>query len=234
MWQVGNRFLNDKLGVLAQIDLENRNNSSHNLGAIYDNAPANLDSINSLQLLNMSLTDINRNNDRSNNLFVVDYNIPRGNISYTGLNSKIDKSEINYSDIYAIPAEDRFYNTGQGENDINVISETWKYEQKLLSNLSLDAFSSFSMSKNDSVNYMFSFIEQDAYTASVIKKSVDNIRNYTLNNINSAYLLNATNRLNKTTEKNHLSVKSEYDFNLFNKISGKIKPVSNHVIKKRS
>ena len=66
------------------------------------------------------------------------------------LNSKIKKNEISYSDIYAI-AEDSFYNTGEGENDINVISETWKYEQKLLSNLSLDAFSSFSMSKNDRV-----------------------------------------------------------------------------------
>ena len=40
-------------------------------------APANLDSVNSLQLLNMYLTDINRLNDRSNNLFVFDYNIPK-------------------------------------------------------------------------------------------------------------------------------------------------------------
>ena len=221
---LGNRFLNNRLGVLAQVDLENRNRSSHDLSARYDNAPANLDSINSLQFLDMILTDMNRSNDRSNSLFVVDYNIPRGNISYTGLNSKIDKSEINYSDIYAIPAEDRFYNTGQGDNDINVISETWKYEQKLLSNLSLDAFSSFSMSKNDRDNYMFRFIEQDAYTESVIKKSVDNIRNYTLNNINSAYLLDAMNRENKTTEKeSSFGVNLQYDFNLFNKISGKIK-----------
>ena len=221
---IGNRFLNDKLGVLAQIDLENRNRSSHDLSARYDNAPANLDSINSLQFLDMILTDMNRSNDRSNSLFVVDYNIQNGSISYSGLNSKIKKNEISYSDIYALLAEDRFYNTGEAINDINVISETWKYEQKLLSNLSLDAFSSFSMSKNDRDNYMFSFIEQDAYTASVIKKSVDNIRNYTFNNINSAYLLNATNRLNKTTEKeSSFGVNLEYDFNLFNKISGKIK-----------
>ena len=154
----------------------------------------------------------------------MDYNIQNGNISYSGLNSKIKKNEISYSDIYALTAEDRFYNTGEAVNDINVISETWKYEQKLLSNLSLDAFSSFSMSKNDRDNYMFRFIEQDAYTESVIKKSVDNIRNYTIDNINSAYLLDAMNRLNKTTEKeSSFGVNLEYDFNLFNKISGKIK-----------
>ena len=165
---LGNRFLNDKLGVLAQIDLENRNRSSHDLSARYDNAPADLDSINSLQFLDMILTDMNRSNDRSNSLFVMDYNIQNGNISYSGLNSKIKKNENSYSDIYALTAEDRYYNTGEAVNDINVISETWKYEQKLLSNLSLDAFSSFSMSKNDRDNYMFRFIEQDAYTESVL------------------------------------------------------------------
>ena len=221
---IGNRFLNNKLGVLAQLDLENRNRSSHDLGARYDNAPANLDSVNSLQLLNMYLTDINRLNDRSNNLFVFDYNIPQGNISYTALNSKIDKSQINYSDIYALTAEDRYYNTGQGENDITVISETWKYEQKLFNNLSLDAYTSFSLSKNDSINYRYEFEEQDAYTESVLKKSVENIQNYTKNNTNSAYWLGANYRENKTIEKeSSFGMNVEYDFNLFNKISGKIK-----------
>ena len=221
---IGNRFLNDKLGVLAQLDLENRNRSSHDLGARYDNAPANLDSVNSLQLLNMYLTDINRLNDRSNNLFVIDYNIPQGNISYTALNSKIDKSQINYSDIYALTAEDRYYNTGQGENDITVISETWKYEQKLFNNLTLDAYTSFSLSKNDSINYRYEFEEQDAYTESVLKKSVENIQNYTKNNTNSAYWLGANYRENKTIEKeSSFGMNVEYDFNLFNKISGKIK-----------
>ena len=86
------------------------------------------------------------------------------------LNSKIDKSQINYSDIYALTAEDRYYNTGQGENDITVISETWKYEQKLFNNLTLDAYTSFSLSKNDSINYRYEFEEQDAYTESVLRK----------------------------------------------------------------
>ena len=221
---LGNRFLNDKLGVLAQIDIENRNRSSHDLGARYDNAPANLDSINSLQLVNMYLTDMNRSNDRSNNLFVLDYDIPKGNISYTGLNSKINKGEISYSDIYALTAEDRFYNTGQAVNDINVTSETWKYEQKLLPNLALDAFSSFSMSKNDRTTYMFNFEEQDAYTESVLKKSVEGIQEFTKNNTDAAYWLGANYRENNTTEKeSSFGLNVEYEFNLFNRISGKIK-----------
>ena len=77
--------------MLAQIDIENRTRSSHDLGARYNNAPADLDSVNALSFSNMVLTDINRNNDRTNSLFVLDYNIPKGNISYSGLNSKIKK-----------------------------------------------------------------------------------------------------------------------------------------------
>ncbi|MFL3014157.1 MAG: TonB-dependent receptor domain-containing protein [Candidatus Neomarinimicrobiota bacterium] len=221
---VGNRFFNDKLGLLAQIDLENRTRSSHDLGARYNNAPANLDSVNALSFSNMVLTDINRNNDRTNSLFVLDYQIPRGNISYSGLNSKIKKNQTNYSDVFALVVEDRLYNTGEGINDINVISETWKYEQKLLNNLSVDAFTSFSMSKNDSLSYLFRFNEPDPYTESVLRKSIDNINNSAANNIGQAYFLNGTKRINNTTEKeSSFGANIEYDFNLLNKISGKIK-----------
>ena len=118
---VGNRFFSDKLGLLAQIDLENRTRSSHDLGARYNNAPANLDSVNALSFSNMVLTDINRNNDRTNSLFVLDYQIPRGSISYSGLNSKIKKNQTNYSDVFALVVEDRLYNTGEG---INAVSYT--------------------------------------------------------------------------------------------------------------
>ena len=80
------------------------------------------------------------------------------------------------------------------------------------------------MSKNDSVNYRFQFEEQDAYTESVLKKSVENIQNFTKNNTNAAYWLGANYRENKTTEKeSSFGMNLEYDFNLFNKISGKIK-----------
>ena len=63
--------------------------------------------------MNLSLTDMVRNNDRNNTLVVMDVNIPQGNISYSGLNSKIDKTEIRFSDVYMLQAENRGYNTGQ-------------------------------------------------------------------------------------------------------------------------
>ena len=79
VFDLSNRFFNDRLGVLAQLDMENRNRSSHNLNATYINAPADLDTINPLTLADLGLTDISRINDRNNNLYVIDYNIFNGN-----------------------------------------------------------------------------------------------------------------------------------------------------------
>ena len=109
---ISNRFLNDRIGILGQIDFENRNRSSHDLGASYQNAPADLDSINPLQLTNLNLTDILRLNERQNSLFVLDINIPNGNISYSGLNSAIHEDQKSYSNVYPVTSEDRTYNTG--------------------------------------------------------------------------------------------------------------------------
>jgi len=132
---LSNRFFNDRIGILGQIDSENRNRSSHNLGASYHNAPAELDSLNALSFQGLTLTDMTRLNDRTNTLFVIDVNIPKGNISYSGLNSEIDKEEISYADNYALSSEIRHYNTGQTNSNINVITETWKYEQSLFPTL---------------------------------------------------------------------------------------------------
>ena len=88
---VSNRFFNDRIGVLGQIDLENRNRSSNELGTTYNLMGEQLDSVNTLTLESLNLNDIIRINDRENRLFVFDVNIPNGNISYSNLNSTIDK-----------------------------------------------------------------------------------------------------------------------------------------------
>mgnify|MGYP003305145236 CR=1 FL=1 len=83
VWDISNRFWDDRIGLLAQADFEKRNRSSQELGAGYGSVNAELDSINNLKLTSLNLSDINRVNDRANTLFVVDINIPNGNISYS-------------------------------------------------------------------------------------------------------------------------------------------------------
>ena len=73
---VSNRFFNNRIGVLGQIDLENRNRSSNELGTTYNLMGEQLDSVNTLTLESLNLNDIIRINDRENRLFVFDVNIP--------------------------------------------------------------------------------------------------------------------------------------------------------------
>ena len=73
---LSNRFFGDRLGVLVSLDTEKRNRSSHNLRSSYENSPAELDSINPLQLNSLVLSDNRRINNRFNTLFVLDYALP--------------------------------------------------------------------------------------------------------------------------------------------------------------
>jgi TonB-dependent receptor len=220
---LSNRFFNDRLGILGQIDSENRNRSSHNLGASYVNAPAELDSLNALSFQGLTLTDMTRLNDRTNTLFVLDAKIPFGTISYSGLNSKIDKEEISYADNYALLSEIRHYNTGQTNSKINVITETWNYEISL-SNLKLDFFKSYSLSKNDRTSILYNFRERYAYTENVNNKSLETIQNFLVNDKSGAFYDRYDYNEYFTDEsENSSGANLQYDFNLKNKVSGKIK-----------
>ena len=220
---LSNRFFNDRIGILGQIDSENRNRSSHNLGASYVNAPAELDSLNALSFQGLTLTDMARLNDRTNTLFVLDAKIPFGTISYSGLNSKIDKEEISYADNYALLSEIRHYNTGQTNSKINVITETWKYEISL-PNLKLDFFKSYSLSKNDRTSILYNFRERYAYTENVNNKSLETIQNFLVNDKSGAFYDRYDYNEYFTDESESSSgANLQFDFNLKNKVSGKIK-----------
>ena len=220
---LSNRFFNDRIGILGQIDSENRNRSSHNLGASYVNAPAELDSLNALSFQGLTLTDMARLNDRTNTLFVLDAKIPFGTISYSGLNSKIDKEEISYADNYALLSEIRHYNTGQTNSKINVITETWKYEISL-PNLKLDFFKSYSLSKNDRTSILYNFRERYAYTENVNNKSLETIQNFLVNDKSGAFYDRYDYNEYFTDESESSSgANLQFDFNLKNKVSGRIK-----------
>ena len=221
---LSNRFFKNRVGILGQLDLENRNRSSHELGASYINAPAELDSLNPLSFQGLRLTDLARLNDRTNTLFVIDINIPNGNISYSGLNSKIDKDEISYEDQYWLGNETKHYNTGQTNNKMNVITETWEYEQTLLPYLKVDAFKSYSLSTNDQTEIHFDFVERYAYTENVIDKSIETIQNFLVNDISGAFWDRYDYNEYFTNEsENSYGSNLKYDFNLGNKISGNVK-----------
>lgn len=249
---LSNRFFNDKLGVLGQLDREKRNRSANQLSASYVNTPADLDTINPLTLNTLNLSDIPRLNKRNNSLLVIDYNIPNGNISYSGLSSTISKDVTNYTNSFNLQYADgqRSFSTAELKNTINVSTETWKYEQNLTPKLRVELFNSFSKSTNGDTNKVFNFLTDGAYvyydttfdengepiyddnneiiliekTATVTDKSIGTLQNFLKNDTNGTWFDRYDYNEYKTSEKERAyGANIEYDLKLSDQLSGKIK-----------
>ena len=229
------RFWNDRIGILGQIDNENRNRSSNEIGTSYNLYGETLDTINPLQLQSLNLNDWIRLNDRQNTLQVFDINIPNGNISYSNLNSNIDKDITRYSISYALPSNYRYMNTGQGVNYIKVLTESWKYEQTFLSNFHFDAFYSYSQSKNNDIFYDFSFAEPFAYDTSTYDQSIEVVQQIAKNDTANMSVNWYDFFVHKSDEKEKSQgFNFKYDFRLSNFISGNLKIGNKYRTKKRT
>ena len=222
---ISNRFLSDRLGALISLDAEKRNRSSHNLRSSYENSPAELDSVNPLQLNSLVLSDNHRINNRFNTLFVVDYALPKMNISYSGLNSSINKDVVVYENQYGLSGDDqRNYNTGQAPNSISISTETWKLDREILPNLNLDMGYSFSKSINGDTSKIYQFRERYAYTENVMNKSLFSLQDFTVNDTAGTWFENYNYYERATTEKERsFNANLAYDFTLNSQLSGKLK-----------
>lgn len=235
VFDLSNRFWNDRIGILAQFDFENRNRSSHEIGTSYDLYGEQLDSINPLQLTSLNLNDWVRLNDRENRLQVFDINIPNGNISYSNLNSNIDKDINRYSISYALPQNYRYMNSTEGVNTVKVLTESWKYEQTFRSNFHVDAFYSYSQSLNDDRWYDFAFDEPFAYDTSTYDQSIGVVQQIAKNDTSNMSITNYNFYINKSDEKEKSrGLNFKYDFRLTNFISGSLKLGNKSRTKNRS
>ena len=231
---LSNRFFRDQFGVLMQVDLENRNRGSNEVGTGYYLQGATLDTANPLYLSSLNLNDWIRLNDRQNTLQVFDFNFPNGNISYSNLNSNIDKDITRYSQSYDLLGNNRFMSSSEGVNSIQVLTESWKLN---LSNedLVFDAYHSFSNSVNNDKYYNFSFREQDAYDSTVMDRSISFVQNVAKNDIENTNLnsYNFYRTLSDEKEKT-TGFDLKFNFRLNDYFSGNIKIGSKIRTKNRS
>ena len=221
---ISQRFWENRIGILGQIDREYRNRSSNEISTSYIIMGASIDTTNLLELQSLDLNDWIRYNKRQNMLQVYDVNIPNGNISYSLLRSNIDKDISRYITSYALTTNSRNMNSVQTEGSINVLTESWKYEQTFWSNFHLDVYYSFSQSKNDEKSYNFDFQEPFAYDSSTYNQSIEIIQQIAKNDTSNTSFLeydyNSTLSMEKESAK---GFNFKYDFRLTNFISGNLK-----------
>ena len=67
-------------------------------------------------------------------------------------------------------------NSSEGINSIQVLTESWKYENTLFEKFDLEAFKSFSKSDNNDNYYDFAFSEQFAYDSTTYDRSIKEIQ----------------------------------------------------------
>ena len=229
------RFWNDRIGVLVQIDTENRDRSSHEIGSGYTLFGAQVDTINPLQLTSFNLNDWSRINNRNNLLQVIDMAIPNGNISYSNLNSEIEKDITRYGISYGLGDNYRYMVSSTGINTIGVLTESWKYNQTLYDVFHLDAYSSYSKSKNKDTYYDFNFAEQFAFSDDTYDSNIEYIQEIAINDTGNMDFSRYDYWLkNSIEDEKSIGFNLKYDFRISDYISGNFKFGNKKKIKKRT
>ena len=232
VFDISNRFWKDRIGILAQIDLEKRNRSSNELGASYarEGSTENVDSPGNLRLTGLNLADILRDNSRGNSLIVLDLKIPErgllsdGSISLTSLKSSINKDISTCAINYSLNTNDKSHNTGVTDNDIKIRTNTLRFKQTLYSNLHLESFYSTSQAQNNSFVKNYNFFDAFAFSESPLGVGIDRIQEITINDTNNIYFRGYSYNISKSKETEQTyGINLEYDFRLSSQLSGKIK-----------
>ena len=231
---VSNRFLGNRFGIVGQIDTEKRNRSSNQLGANYwINGPSLVDT-NVVLVSSLDLRDVTRINNRLNGLFVLDANIPDGNISLTNLYSRIDKDEIVHSNSYGIVQDSRSFGTSDIQRTLTVATNSLLYEQQF-SGFKVDAFLTHSFSGSVTPRTLnWNFNEPNAFKNPDLNAAPEDVPSFARNDTLDAFLtgVNMDSSANKETEISH-GVNVEFDFNFSRRVSAKIKLGNKYRTKRR-
>ena len=218
------RYWKNKFGILAQIDQEKRNRSSHEVGVDYNLFGERLDQITTLQLTNFNLNDWTRLNKRDNRLIVLDTELPFGNFTYSNLNSKITKDIFSYVISYELTNNGRGMRSMEGVNDIQILTESLKYEQTFFNKIIINFLSSFSKSNSELKNNRFNFGESFAYAANPTNQSIEYVQQVAKNDTGNMIFDNYDYRLDKSVEKEHaIKFDVKYKFRLGSNFSGHLK-----------
>jgi TonB-dependent receptor len=138
------RFLDDRFGIFAQVDIERKNLTSNELGAAY----TNLGSTPQYLTTALNLYDIPRDRLRYNGALVMDYKLPNGKIKFSNLLSTGETTIQNRGETYNIQNNLHNYSLAYSNSKLSVISNSINYQQEIpIFNLDLKLFHSYSETK---------------------------------------------------------------------------------------
>ncbi len=140
-----NRFFNKNVGVYAQVDYEQKDAGSQQLGGIWffqenETAPVRTNS--------MQLMDIFRNVERLGGTLVIDYDLPSTDIKLSNFYSRINREETRYQNSYNFMQNDfQIGYSDMPERSLTVLTNSLQFDQRL-NNWQINVGLSHSYSEN--------------------------------------------------------------------------------------
>ncbi|MBN2091851.1 carboxypeptidase-like regulatory domain-containing protein [candidate division KSB1 bacterium] len=218
---VSNRFFKDRLGIFAQLDIENRNRSSQSIGAGYSTPAIIPGQVNKIEINSLNHSDIIRDKQRLGGTFVVDYNIPNGNISLTNFLSHAITNGTQYYDNFDFISRFRHLGGNDGENKLSAITNVLEYGQNF-GPLKVNTNLSYTFSENHSPeNISWDAEESQAFSSNLnlqahptkfYQYAKNDIMNTTLRAVNSSLYYNKEYAVALKTD-------FQYQLNLSKKLS---------------
>jgi TonB-dependent receptor len=222
--EVSTRLLENRLGVLAQIDLEKRNRSSQEMGAGYYLRGPELGITNPVYIGGLNLGNIGREKERYGGTFVVDYRIPDGKISFKNILSKGKTTAQNYSESLSLGGDTHDYYATDAESKLDVMTNILDYNQHI-SSFNVDAQIAHSYSENEApTNIMFHFHEKAAFDNFDDTAHPNRIPSFANNDLDRTYLYDVGDNRSKSQDRQiTLSANLQWDYNISSLISGNLK-----------
>jgi TonB-dependent receptor len=144
---VGNRYLNQRLGILVQAVVDRQNLSSDELGASYQMKSKNPGVFNPLYLTSLNLSFLPSITRRYNGTINMDYKLPGGKIDFMNFFSGSNTTTQTLSQQYSIASNQIFENASYSPAKLYVMTNLLDLKKNVLS-FDVDAKVSHSLSEN--------------------------------------------------------------------------------------
>ncbi len=122
------RFLNDRLGIFAQVDIERKNLTSNEMGAAYTHAS---NSTTQYYTTALNLYDIPRDIQRNNAALVIDYKLPEGKIKLSNFFSTGNSNNQTRQETFDIANNQLFYALSNTNSSSTTITNGIDFQQQL-------------------------------------------------------------------------------------------------------
>ncbi len=218
---ISNRFLDNKLGVFAQVSVDQKNMGSNSMSASYYMKSEDPDKLNDLGIQGVNLTNTFRDRNRYGGTLTLDFLIPNGKFYFKNFLSSGKTVTETYNESFHGRAHS--FTTNDRESNELIYSNILSYEQDV-SMFKINAKLSHSYSGSDVPNDIrFDFKHSTDVNAFSPNVSPEEIPSYA-NNQFEKFIWTSFKDGNSNTDGRQIMGKIDFstDFYLSNQINGKI------------